>query len=106
MTLGYAIDEWQRTSEHQDSTRERYCGYIIGIIGWTIRLALGDVPVNKLIARMLDLADLRHCRMRCDEQSFVQRKATGKHDCKSAKCKPMAVSPVRQAMRLAYRGAR
>ncbi|MGH3871426.1 MAG: hypothetical protein ACRDSR_07925 [Pseudonocardiaceae bacterium] len=42
--LGYAIEEWMRTSEHEDSTREGYRGYIAR----TIRPALGDVPVNKL----------------------------------------------------------
>lgn len=26
--LGYAIDEWMRTSEHENSTREGYRGYI------------------------------------------------------------------------------
>jgi hypothetical protein len=48
--LGYAIEEWMRTSEHEDSTREGYRGYITR----TIRPALGEVPINKLTARMLE----------------------------------------------------
>jgi integrase len=48
-----------RTSEHEDSTREGYRGYIAR----TIRPTLGDVAVNKLTARMLETfyADLRRC---------------------------------------------
>jgi len=97
--LGYAIGEWLRTSEHEDSTREGYLGYIAR----TIRPALGDMPVNKLTARMLEVfyAELRRCRVRCDGRPFVEHTAVGEHDCKAAKCKPhtcnpMAASTVRQ----------
>jgi integrase len=97
--LGYAIDEWIRTSEHEDSTREGYRGYI----DRTIRPVLGDVPVNKLTARMLETfyAELRRCRIRCDGRPFIEHKVAGEHDCKAAKCKPheckpMAASTVRQ----------
>lgn len=99
MKLGYALDEWLRTSEHEDSTREGYLGYIVR----TIRPALGDVPVNKLTARMLEsfYAELRRCRVRCDGRPFIEHKAVGEHDCQAAKCKPhtckpMAASTVRQ----------
>ncbi|MGH3775255.1 MAG: hypothetical protein ACRDRR_05885 [Pseudonocardiaceae bacterium] len=73
--LRYAIDEWMRTSEHEDSTREAYRGYIAR----TIRPALGDVPVNKLTARMLETfyAELRRCRACCDRRPFVEHKAAG-----------------------------
>jgi integrase len=97
--LEYAIAEWLRTSEHEDSTREGYRGYITR----TIRPALGDVPVNKLTAWMLEsfYAELRRCRVRCDGRPFVEHRAVGEHDCKAAKCKlhackPMAASTVRQ----------
>ncbi|MDQ3764750.1 MAG: N-terminal phage integrase SAM-like domain-containing protein [Actinomycetota bacterium] len=97
--LGYAIDEWLRTSEHEDSTREGYLGYITR----TIRPALADVPVNKITARMLEsfYAELRRCRVRCDGRPFIEHKKAGEHDCKAAKCtphvcKPMAASTVRQ----------
>ena len=67
--LSYAIAEWLRTSEHEDSTREGYRGYITR----TIRPALGDVPITKITARMLETfyADLRRCRVRCDGRSFI-----------------------------------
>ena len=97
--LGYAIHEWLRTSEHEDSTREGYSGYIAR----TIRPALGDVPITKITARMLEnfYTELRRCRVRCDGRPFVEHRATGEHDCKTAKCtphacKPMAASTVRQ----------
>jgi len=48
MKLDYAIHEWMRTSEHEDSTREGYLGYITR----TIRPTLGDVPITKITARM------------------------------------------------------
>ena len=70
--LGYAIDEWLRMSEHEDSTREGYLGYIAR----TIRPALGDMPVNKLTARMLEsfYAELRRCRVRCDGRPCVEQR--------------------------------
>jgi integrase len=82
--FGYAIDEWMRTSELEDSTREGYRGYIAR----TIRPALGDVPVNKLTARMLETfyAELRRCRVRCDGRPFVEHRVAGEHDCKPVKC--------------------
>jgi integrase len=93
------ITEWLRTSEHEDSTREGYRGYIKR----TIQPALGDVPITKITARMLETfyAELRRCRVRCDGRSFIEHKAVGEHDCKAAKCtlhtcKPMAASTVRQ----------
>lgn len=90
--LGYAIEEWLRTSEHEDSTREGYLGYITR----TIRPALGGMPVNKLTARMLEsfYAELRRCRVRCDGRPFIEHKAVGEHDCKAAKCKPHACKPM------------
>jgi integrase len=97
--LGYAIDEWMRTSEHEDSTREGYRGYITR----TIQPVLGDVPITKITARMLEnfYTELRRCRVRCDGRPFIEHKATGEHDCTAAKCvphvcKPMAASTVRQ----------
>ncbi|MEO7195424.1 MAG: hypothetical protein ABIZ05_11475 [Pseudonocardiaceae bacterium] len=77
--LGYAIDEWLRTSEHEESTREGYRGYIARTIG----PALGAMPVTKLIARMLEsfYAELRRCRVRCDGRPYVEHTAVGEHDC-------------------------
>lgn len=97
-TVGYAIDEWMRTTELEDSTRDTYRGYIAR----TIRPAIGGIALNKISARILETlyAELRRCRVRCNGP-FVEHKKTGDHDCVTAKCKPhecrpMATSTVRQ----------
>ncbi|WAL63755.1 tyrosine-type recombinase/integrase [Amycolatopsis cynarae] len=99
VSLGYAIDEWLRNTDIQATTRHGYVGYIER----TIRPALGDVPVNKLSARILETlyGQLRRCRTRCDGKPFIEHKTEDDHDCKEAecrphKCKPMASSSVRQ----------
>jgi integrase len=100
VSLSHALDEWMRTSEIEDSTRQTYQGYI----DRTIHPVLGDEPVNKITARMLEnfYADLRRCRARCDGKPFIEKHTKrGDHDCRAAKCKahackPMAASTVRQ----------
>jgi integrase len=100
VTLGYAINEWIRVSELEDSTRYTYEGYI----DRTIRPTLGGVPVNKINARTLEnfYADLRRCRKLCDRKPFIDKHATtGDHDCAAEQCqphvcKPMAASTIRQ----------
>ena len=47
--LGYALDEWMRKTEIQDSTRHTYEGYIRR----TIKPALGGEPIKKVTARVL-----------------------------------------------------
>ena len=58
-SLSDVLAEWLRTSELADSTRKTYGGYITRTIG----PALGDVPIRKIDARMLETfcADLRRC---------------------------------------------
>ncbi|WP_246842778.1 tyrosine-type recombinase/integrase [Allokutzneria sp. NRRL B-24872] len=98
--LSYALDEWMRTSEIEDSTRKTYLGYIER----TIKPALGTESVNKLSAHTLEsfYTALRRCRIRCDGTPFIeQHKKDGEHDCGAEecrvhKCKPMAASTVRQ----------
>lgn len=84
---------------HEDSTREGYGDYIAR----TIQPALGDVPLTKITARMLEnfYTELRRCRVRCDGRPFIEHKEVGEHDCQAVKCKPhtckpMAASTVRQ----------
>lgn len=99
-TLLFALDEWMRTNEIEDGTRKTYQGYI----DRSIRPVLGDEPVNKITARMLEnfYADLRRCRNRCDGKPFIEKhKKRGDHDCKAEQCRvhectPMAASTVRQ----------
>ena len=99
-TLSYALGEWLRTNEIEQSTRETYEGYVSRVI----RPALGETALNKITARTLEkfYSDLRRCRARCDGKPFIERHAKdGDHDCVAAKCKshvckPMAASTVRQ----------
>lgn len=98
-TLGHVIDEWLRTVEIEDSTREGYEGYIRR----TIRPVLGSVPISKITPRALEnlYADLRRCRVRCDRLPHIEHKAVGEHDCVKVKCRPhecrpMSASAVRQ----------
>ncbi|MGW1682054.1 hypothetical protein [Saccharopolyspora sp. NPDC002376] len=46
----YALSEWMRTSEIEDSTRHTYQGYI----DRTIKPALSETAANKISARMLE----------------------------------------------------
>lgn len=100
VALSYALDEWMRTSELEDSTRGTYEGYI----NRTIVPALGDTAVNKITPRMLEkfYTELRRCRVRCDYKPYIEKHAKdGDHDCtaegcKPHQCKPMGASTVRQ----------
>jgi hypothetical protein len=58
-TFRYAIEEWLKIHEIEDTTRQGYELYLRLHIG----PALGDVPVAKLSARVLEqfYADLRRC---------------------------------------------
>jgi integrase len=97
--LGKVIDEWLRVAELEDGTREMYRGYL----NRNIRPVLGDIPARKLTARHLEkyYAELRRCRIRCDDKPFIEHKAEGDHDCVELKCaphkcNPLAASTVRQ----------
>ncbi len=99
VSFGYVLDEWLRTAELDEGTREMYRGYIKR----NIRPVLGAEPVRKVSTRMLEAlyAELRRCRARCDGKPFVEHRAEGEHDCKDEKCKPhtckpLAASTVRQ----------
>lgn len=60
VSLAYALSEWMRTNELAKSTRKTCEGYI----DRTIVPALGETPVNKLSARILEglYTELRRCR--------------------------------------------
>jgi hypothetical protein len=100
VTFGYAVDEWLRTSEIEDSTRDGYVNYIQRYI----RPALGTISVRKLDAHALErfYTELRRCRTRCDRKPFIERHSTdNEHDYAAAKCtphacKPLAASTIRQ----------
>jgi integrase len=99
VSLNYAIDEWFRKADLEDSTRTSYKGYINRVI----KPVLGDTPLKKVGARELEslYAELRRCRIRCDGKPFIVHKKPGEHDCAKSecrphKCDPMASSTVRQ----------
>lgn len=94
-----AVDEWMRTSEIVDSTRDGYENYI----NRYIKPVLGAEPTNKVSARTLEnfYAEIRRCRARCNGKPFVEHRKDDEHDCKKAKCgphecKPLGASTVRQ----------
>jgi integrase len=99
VNLSYAVDEWFRKADLEDSTRNSYAGYIRRVI----KPLLGGLPVKKLGARELETlyAELRRCRIRCDGKPFIEHTKTGEHDCVASECgshecSPMAASTVRQ----------
>jgi hypothetical protein len=101
VTLSYALDEWMRVSELEESTSNTYAGYITR----TIVPALGHVPIKKIDARTLEsfYTELRRCRVRCAGKPFIEKHKSNDegHDCAVAECKPhtcrpMAASTVRQ----------
>lgn len=82
-TLSVAIDEWLRTLEVEDTTREAYEMYARRYL----KPALGDEPVGKISARVLEqlYAELRRCRARCDGRPFVEHRVDGPHECREVK---------------------
>jgi integrase len=99
VSMSYAVSEWLRTTEIEDSTRDGYVNYV----NRYINPVLGEQPVRKIDARTLEscYTELRRCRTRCDSKPFVEHEADGVHDCvkekcKPHKCKPLSASTVRQ----------
>jgi integrase len=116
-TLGYVLDAWLEVHEAEASTLDGYRGYVER----TIKPALGDVPVSKMTAHMLEQynAQLRRCRGRCNGKPFIEHRTDGDHECRVVnhrrrkqhdcaeagcrvvectphECKPMSGSTVRQ----------
>ncbi|MEU6131418.1 hypothetical protein ABZ805_19780 [Saccharopolyspora sp. NPDC047091] len=95
MKFSFALEEWMRTNEIEESTSNTYRGYI----NRTIVPTLGEQPVNKISARMLEsfYSDLRRCRARCDGEPYVEHRKPAEHDCQKAKCPLYACSPMAQS---------
>jgi integrase len=87
VALAYALDEWLRVTELEESTRKTYVGYIER----TIKPALGHLQVKKIDARTLEsfYTELRRCRICCDGKPFIEKHESDEsdYDCKTAKCK-------------------
>ncbi len=82
-TLSVAVDEWLRTLEIEESTREAYEMYARRYI----KPALGDQPVGKVSARTLEqfYAELRRCRARCDGRPFTEHRVEVEHECREVR---------------------
>lgn len=87
-----AVDEWMRTSEIVDSTRDGYINYI----NRYIKPVLGDEPTNKMNARILEsfYAEIRRCRARCNGKPFIEHRTADEHDCEKANCRPHVCKPL------------
>lgn len=83
--LRVAVTEWLKVQELEDSTREGYETYARTYI----YPALGDEPVSKLSARLLEqfYAELRRCRARCDGTPYVEHRIDGPHECREVRHK-------------------
>lgn len=89
--LSQAVDRWMQNSDVVDSTRDGYENYIERYI----RRALGSVAVRKADTRTLErfYADLRRCRIRCNNK-LVEHRVDGEHDCGKSKCAPHSCRPL------------
>ncbi|HVW44248.1 MAG TPA: hypothetical protein VHC18_23155 [Amycolatopsis sp.] len=80
-----AVEEWLKVHEIEDTTRETYGIYARNYL----YPALGDEPVSKISARVLEqfYAELRRCRACCDGRPFVEHRVDGPHECRVVKHK-------------------
>jgi len=78
-----AVEEWLKVHEIEDTTHETYTGYARR----HILPALGDTPVSKITAQVLErfYAELRRCRARCDGRPAIQHRVNGPHECRTVK---------------------
>jgi integrase len=82
-TLRTAINEWLLVHEVEDSTRQGYEAYLRLHVG----PALGDQPVGKISARLLEqfYAELRRCADHCDGSPRVDHRVDGPHECRTVR---------------------
>jgi integrase len=75
-----AIAEWLNVHELEETTRDGYEMYARNYIN----PALGDEPVSKISARVLEqfYAELRRCRARCDGRPAIDHRVDGPHECR------------------------
>jgi integrase len=79
-TLATALDAWLRVHEAEESTLRSYDRYGRRYI----KPALGDVPVGKITAQVLEefYAELRRCRDRCNGRPAIDHRVEGEHECR------------------------
>ena len=78
--LGMALDSWLRVHEVEENTWQGYEAYARK----QIKPALGQVPVGKVTAKMLEdfYAELRRCRSCCDGRPAVDHRTDEPHECR------------------------
>jgi integrase len=79
-TLGAAVDAWLAVHEVEQNTRKGYETHA----RLYIKPALGDVPIGKINAQMLEqlYAELRRCRIRCNGRVPIDHRVDGPHECR------------------------
>jgi hypothetical protein len=79
-TFGTAIDAWLKIHEVEANTLR---GYEANARRY-IKPALGDVPIGKVSAQVLEVfyAELRRCRTRCDGRAMTDHRLAGEHECR------------------------
>ena len=94
-SFGTALDAWLRVHEIEETTRRAYESYA----RIYIRPALGDLPIGRVSAQVLEefYAELRRCRSRCDGRSLVEHRISGPHECRTVRHRrrPGRPSPAR-----------
>jgi integrase len=79
-TLGTAMDAWLKIHEVEANTLR---GYEANARRY-IKPALGEVPLGKVTAQVLEVfyAELRRCRARCGGRPMIDHWADGEHECR------------------------
>lgn len=83
-TLNAALDDWLRVHEVEETTMQGYLGYIER----TIRPALGEEPVERITAKVLEelYAELRRCSQRCrNGEPSVDHRTAMPHECRAVR---------------------
>ena len=82
-TLGAAVDAWLAVHEAEENTRKGYETHA----RLYIKPALGDVPIGKINAQLLEqfYAQLRRCRIRCNGKVAIDHLVVGPHECRTVR---------------------
>jgi integrase len=97
-TVNQLLDRYLELLDVDVNTRTGYRGYIEN----HIRPLLGKLPVGRLDGETLDsfYKILRTCRAHCDGQKYIEHRTNAVHECDHRcgphKCRPLAVSSIRQ----------
>jgi integrase len=79
-----AIEAWLKIHEVEANTLR---GYQANARRY-IKPALGEVPIGKITAQVLEVfyAELRRCRALCDGRPMIDHRIDGEHECRIVRC--------------------